>query len=206
MRHDYVNFGFDDADLIIAVGYELQEFDPVRINPRGDKQDHPHPPLPRRGRRALLGRRRHHRRHQRLPRRARQPRLPGHRLRAEPAPGTRALLAEEFARGQATRGTHSPRSASSPTPGPRWAATTSCSSTPVPRRCGWRGCTRPTSRNTCLISNGLSTMAFALPGALGVAAGPTRREGARGDGRRRVPDEQPGDRNRGPRDAYRWWC
>ena len=38
MRHDYVNFGFDRADLIIAVGYELQEFDPVRINPRGDTQ------------------------------------------------------------------------------------------------------------------------------------------------------------------------
>jgi acetolactate synthase-1/2/3 large subunit len=36
MRHDYVNFGFDRADLIIAVGYELQEFDPVRVNPRGD--------------------------------------------------------------------------------------------------------------------------------------------------------------------------
>ena len=36
MRHNYVNFGFDRADLIIAVGYELQEFDPARINPRGD--------------------------------------------------------------------------------------------------------------------------------------------------------------------------
>src|SRR2546421_1961619 len=36
MRHDYVNFGFDQADAIIAVGYELQEFDPIRINPRGD--------------------------------------------------------------------------------------------------------------------------------------------------------------------------
>jgi acetolactate synthase-1/2/3 large subunit len=36
MRHDYVNFGFDQADAIVAVGYELQEFDPVRINPRGD--------------------------------------------------------------------------------------------------------------------------------------------------------------------------
>ena len=35
MRHDYVNFGFDQADAIIAVGYELQEFDPVRINPGG---------------------------------------------------------------------------------------------------------------------------------------------------------------------------
>ncbi len=36
MRHDYVNFGFDQADVIVAAGYELQEFDPVRINPRGD--------------------------------------------------------------------------------------------------------------------------------------------------------------------------
>ncbi len=38
MRHDYVNFGFDRADVIVSVGYELQEFDPVRINPWGDKQ------------------------------------------------------------------------------------------------------------------------------------------------------------------------
>jgi acetolactate synthase-1/2/3 large subunit len=36
MRHDYVNFGFDQADAVIAVGYELQEFDPVRINPGSD--------------------------------------------------------------------------------------------------------------------------------------------------------------------------
>jgi acetolactate synthase-1/2/3 large subunit len=36
MRHDYVNFGFDQADAIVAVGYELQEFDPVRINQGGD--------------------------------------------------------------------------------------------------------------------------------------------------------------------------
>lgn len=38
MRHDYVNFGFDGADAIISVGYELQEFDPARINPDGDKR------------------------------------------------------------------------------------------------------------------------------------------------------------------------
>ena len=37
MARDHVNFGFDDADLIIAVGYELQEFDPKRINPGADK-------------------------------------------------------------------------------------------------------------------------------------------------------------------------
>ena len=38
MRHDYVNFGFDAADVIIAVGFELQEFDPVKVNPDGDKR------------------------------------------------------------------------------------------------------------------------------------------------------------------------
>ena len=38
MRHDYVNFGFDQADVVICVGYELQEFDPVRINPDGRKR------------------------------------------------------------------------------------------------------------------------------------------------------------------------
>jgi acetolactate synthase-1/2/3 large subunit len=38
MRRDYVNFGFDQADAIVAVGYELQEFDPVRINPQADKK------------------------------------------------------------------------------------------------------------------------------------------------------------------------
>jgi acetolactate synthase-1/2/3 large subunit len=38
MVHDYVNFGFDQADVIICVGYELQEFAPARINPQGDKK------------------------------------------------------------------------------------------------------------------------------------------------------------------------
>lgn len=37
MRHDYENFAFDKADVILAVGYELQEFAPARINPTGDK-------------------------------------------------------------------------------------------------------------------------------------------------------------------------
>jgi acetolactate synthase I/II/III large subunit len=38
MRHDYVNFGFDLADVLICVGYDLQEFDPIRINPKSDKK------------------------------------------------------------------------------------------------------------------------------------------------------------------------
>ncbi|ALN14719.1 acetolactate synthase large subunit [Acidipropionibacterium acidipropionici] len=37
MRHDYENFAFDNADVIISVGYELQEFAPSRINPGHDK-------------------------------------------------------------------------------------------------------------------------------------------------------------------------
>jgi acetolactate synthase-1/2/3 large subunit len=38
MLHDYVNFGFDQTDVVICIDYDLQEFDPVRINPKGDKQ------------------------------------------------------------------------------------------------------------------------------------------------------------------------
>jgi acetolactate synthase-1/2/3 large subunit len=38
MLHDYVNFGFDLADVLVCVGYDLQEFDPVRINPNADKK------------------------------------------------------------------------------------------------------------------------------------------------------------------------
>ncbi len=38
MVHDYVNFGFDQADVIVCVGYELQEFPPDRINPQRDKK------------------------------------------------------------------------------------------------------------------------------------------------------------------------
>ncbi|MFF3160035.1 acetolactate synthase large subunit [Streptomyces sp. NPDC057910] len=38
MRRDHTNLGFAAADVVICVGYELQEFDPVKINPRGDKR------------------------------------------------------------------------------------------------------------------------------------------------------------------------
>ena len=38
MRRDYVNFGFDQADVVLCVGYELQEFSPAQINPSADKQ------------------------------------------------------------------------------------------------------------------------------------------------------------------------
>lgn len=38
MRCDYVNFGFDQADVLLCVGYEFQEFSPAQINPMADKQ------------------------------------------------------------------------------------------------------------------------------------------------------------------------
>ncbi len=38
MRHDYENFAFDQADVILAVGYELQEFAPERMNPEINKK------------------------------------------------------------------------------------------------------------------------------------------------------------------------
>ena len=50
--------------------------------------------------------------------------------------------------------------------------------------------------NTCLISNGLSTMAWTRARRHRRQDRPARREGAGGDRRRLVPDELPGDRDR----------
>ncbi|HYJ61363.1 MAG TPA: acetolactate synthase large subunit, partial [Actinomycetota bacterium] len=38
MVKDYANFGFDRADVVVAVGYDLVEWSPVRWNPSGDKR------------------------------------------------------------------------------------------------------------------------------------------------------------------------
>ncbi|KTD22103.1 acetolactate synthase [Legionella lansingensis] len=38
MRHDYTNFGFDEADVVITVGYDLVEYSPKSWNPKGDKK------------------------------------------------------------------------------------------------------------------------------------------------------------------------
>ena len=145
MRRDYVNFGFETPTSIIAVGYELQEFDPVRINPNADKKiihihrfpaevDMHYPvsvgiigdiseslnAADRSIGRAPL-------RHRRC------------------CPGLQACSPRNSHAGNKIRDFHSPRNASSPTPAPRSAAATSCSSTPGQRKCGWRGCIRPTN-------------------------------------------------------------
>jgi acetolactate synthase-1/2/3 large subunit len=38
MRHDYTNFGFDKADVVITVGYDLVEYAPASWNPKGNKK------------------------------------------------------------------------------------------------------------------------------------------------------------------------
>jgi acetolactate synthase-1/2/3 large subunit len=38
MVKDYANFGLDHADVVVAVGYDLVEYSPSRWNPTGDKQ------------------------------------------------------------------------------------------------------------------------------------------------------------------------
>src|SRR5712691_4294711 len=38
MVKDYANFGFDEADVVVAVGYDLVEYSPARWNPNRDKR------------------------------------------------------------------------------------------------------------------------------------------------------------------------
>jgi acetolactate synthase-1/2/3 large subunit len=170
MRHDYVNFGFDHADVVIAVGYELQEFDPVRINPQADKKIiHVH----------------------RFPAEvdmhysvdvgiigdisaslnvltdALTDALSGRRFDCADVPGS-GLLAEEFARGQQdSRYPLAPARVVADTREALGRGDVVLVDTGATKM--WMARLYPTyERNTCLISNGLSTMAFALPGALGV--------------------------------------
>jgi acetolactate synthase-1/2/3 large subunit len=167
MVHDYVNFGFDQADVIISVGYELQEFSPTRINPKADKQIiHLH----------------------RFPAAVDTHYgvtvdvtgdIPGalDALAARVAPKDgmvaterkiRCLLRQELEQGR--------RDESYPVKPQRLVADTRAAlgredfvlvdSGAVKM---WMARLYPTYRpNTCLVSNGLSTMGFAVPGALGV--------------------------------------
>ncbi|MGH3555095.1 MAG: thiamine pyrophosphate-dependent enzyme, partial [Mycobacterium sp.] len=167
MGRDYVNFGFDGADVIIAVGYELQEFDPVRINPNADKKIiHIH----------------------RFPAEvdahysvdvgiegdisaslnALTDAMTGQRFDPEAiAPGCH-LLVEEFARGQRdSRFPMAPARVVADTRAALGRSDVVLVDTGATKM--WMARLYPTyERNTCLISNGLSTMAFALPGAVGV--------------------------------------
>jgi acetolactate synthase-1/2/3 large subunit len=183
MSHDYVNFGFDEADVIISVGYELQEFDPVRINPGGDKRILHLSRLPAEvdahydvevGVQADISR----------------------TLEALAAATTRRfelgasgekirqLLADELARGAADDSFPlKPQRIVSDTRAALDRSDIVLADTGAVKM--WMARLYPTYQpNTCLFSNGLSTMAFALPGAIGAKlAMPERRVlAAVGDG------------------------
>jgi acetolactate synthase I/II/III large subunit len=168
MRHDYANFGFDAADVIVAVGYELQEFDPEKINPKRDKKiihvhrfaaevdDHYPVAVGIEGdisrSLAALG-----------------AAVPGPFGIGTGVSKIRALLADELARGASDD--------SYPLVPQRVVADTRAAlgredivlaDTGAVKM--WMARLYPTyAANTCLLSNGLSTMGFALPGALAAA-------------------------------------
>jgi acetolactate synthase-1/2/3 large subunit len=183
MRHDYVNFGFDEADVVISVGYELQEFDPARINPGGDKRILHLSRFPAEvdahydvevGVQADLSRtldalaaattRRF------------QPGGSGERIRR--------LLADELAIGADDDSYPlKPQRVVSDTRATLGRSDIVLADTGAVKM--WMARLYPAYEpNTCLISNGLSTMAFALPGAIGARlAHPERRVlAAVGDG------------------------
>jgi acetolactate synthase I/II/III large subunit len=183
MRHDYVNFGFDEADVIVSVGYELQEFDPVRINPGGDKRIIHLSRVPAEvdahydvevGVQADL--------------RRTLDALASATTRkfelGESGEKIRHLLQEELSLGA--------EDSSFPLKPQRVVADTRVAlgrSDIVLADTGavkmWMARLYPTYEpNTCLISNGLSTMAFALPGAIGakIASPDSRVLAAVGDG------------------------
>jgi acetolactate synthase I/II/III large subunit len=183
MNRDYVNFGFDEADVIICVGYELQEFDPIRINPKRDKQIVHLSRVPAEvdahydvkvGIQADIGRTLDALAHA----------TTRHFDQGTSGETIRHLLADELARGAADD--------SFPLKPQRVVADTRAvlgRSDIVLADTGavkmWMARLYPTYEpNTCLISNGLSTMAFALPGAIGAKlAAPDRRVlAATGDG------------------------
>ena len=166
MSHDYVNFGFDDADVIVSVGYELQEFDPVRINPGADKQIIHLSRVPAEvdsryvvevGIQADIG-------HTLAALGEATTRRFARGVRGEKI---RKLLAEELARGAADNGFPlKPQRVVADTRAALGRSDIVLADTGAVKM--WMARLYPTFEpNTCLISNGLSTMAFALPGAIG---------------------------------------
>jgi acetolactate synthase I/II/III large subunit len=183
MTHDYVNFGFDEADVIVSVGYELQEFDPARINPGRDKRILHLSRFPAEvdasydvdvGVQADIS--------------ATLDALAAATTRRWP-PGAggqkiRALIEAELARGSADDSFPvKPQRIVSDTRAALERSDIVLADTGAVKM--WMARLYPTYEpNTCLMSNGLSTMSFALPGAIGAKlAEPGRRVlAAVGDG------------------------
>ena len=187
MRHDYVNFGFDRADLIIAVGYELQEFDPVRINPRGDaKIIHVHrfPAEVDAHYNVAVGLHSDISRSLDALAAAAGPRDFQEGAAAPGGDRIRALLAAELARGRADdRFPLAPARIVADTRAVLDREDIVLVDTGALKM--WMARLYPTYEpNTCLISNGLSTMAWTVPGAIGakIAKPQSRVLVATGDG------------------------
>jgi acetolactate synthase I/II/III large subunit len=168
MRHDYANFGFDEADVIVAVGYELQEFDPVKINPQRDKQiihvhrfaaevdDHYPVAVGIEG--EIAG-----------SLRALAAAVPGPFPTGTGASKIRQLLVDELERGAGDeRFPLAPQRVVADTRAALGRDDIVLVDTGAAKM--WMARLYPTyTPNSCLISNGLSTMGFALPGALAAA-------------------------------------
>ncbi|HEY3978647.1 MAG TPA: acetolactate synthase large subunit [Streptosporangiaceae bacterium] len=166
MRRDYVNFGFDRADLIIAVGYELQEFDPVKINPGGDTpiiHIHRFPAEVDAHYDVAVGL------HSDVSRTLDAlAAAAGRRFDGPPAGDRiRALLAAELSRGRADdRFPLAPARIVADTRAALGREDIVLVDTGALKM--WMARLYPTYEpNTCLISNGLSTMAWTVPGAIG---------------------------------------
>jgi acetolactate synthase-1/2/3 large subunit len=164
MVKDYANFGFDRADVVVAVGYDLVEYSPARWNPSRDKRIvHVHRTVAEVdanyalavGLQGSIG--------EALDAIAAASDV--HVVRGW-SPPVRGLMREELDRGAADD--------SLPVRPPRIVADIRaamgeedivlCDTGAVKM---WMARLYPTYRpNTCLISNGLATMAFSLPGAL----------------------------------------
>lgn len=164
MVKDYANFGFDDADVVVAVGYDLVEYAPRRWNPVGDTRIvHVH--------RTVAEVDAHYGLEVGL-----QGSIGGaldaivdagssHPIRGE-VPPVRDLVREELAHGSTNdafplapaRIVHDVREAMG-------RADVVLTDTGAAKM--WMARLYPTYEpNTCVISNGLATMAFALPGAI----------------------------------------
>ena len=145
---DYAMAGFDEADVVLAIGYDLVEHSPEHWNPKPRQEDHLHRLRAGRDRRVLHPRGRAGRRHlprAHPPRRGVPPRAPPGRLDAAARRGAGPLRAGEGRRrvpgaaaARALRDPPGARPRGHPDLGRR-----ACTSS------GSGACSRPTSRTPC---------------------------------------------------------
>ncbi len=195
---DYEMAGFEDADLVIAIGYDLVEHAPEALEPASRQADHRDRQRRRRDRRVLHPRGGADRRH-----RAR--RWPGWPPAATAPQSHPPELVQPPRAGDAAPCTRAATTTTS-----RCARRGSCGTSA--RRSArsdmlvsdvglhklWIGRMFPAHEpGTVLIANGLAGMGFALPTAIARKARAPRAQRGRGLRRRRLPDELPGARDRG---------